>query len=114
MIVSKMIGKGKIIIPATGHGGPLGCKTSRLKHFLDNLFTDGSEAVNLAWQLAALYPQEYSWYSFLLEAQSRLRSIVWLERSCQLKNSMTLGIESITFLLACGTVPQSTMAAPPP
>jgi hypothetical protein len=36
--------------------------------FLDNRLTDGGE-VSLT-RPPALYPQEYSWYSFLLEAES--------------------------------------------
>jgi hypothetical protein len=31
--------------------------------------TDGGEVVSLTRRLAALYPQEDSWYSFLLEAE---------------------------------------------
>jgi hypothetical protein len=34
-------------IPVTGREGPLGCETSRLPHFLDNMLTDGSEVVSL-------------------------------------------------------------------
>jgi hypothetical protein len=34
--------KGKAI-PVTGRGGPYGCETSRLSHFLDNRLTDGGE-----------------------------------------------------------------------
>jgi hypothetical protein len=34
-------------IPVTGRGGPYGCETSRLQHFLDNRLTDGGEAVSL-------------------------------------------------------------------
>jgi hypothetical protein len=55
-------------IPIRGRGGPLVCETSRLPHFLDNRLTDGGEVEPYA--LAALYPQEDSWYSFLLEAAS--------------------------------------------
>jgi hypothetical protein len=29
--------------PVTDRGGPLGCETSRLPHFLDNRLTDGGE-----------------------------------------------------------------------
>jgi hypothetical protein len=39
--------KGKAIT-VTGRGGPQGCETSRLPHFLDNWLTDGSEVVSLA------------------------------------------------------------------
>jgi hypothetical protein len=38
-------------------------------HFLDNRLTDGGD-VSLTHRTAALYPQEDSWYSFLLEAES--------------------------------------------
>jgi hypothetical protein len=39
---------------------------------LENRLTDGSEVVSLMHRLAAFYPQEDSWYSFLLEAESTL------------------------------------------
>jgi hypothetical protein len=61
--------KGKAI-PVTGRGGPWGCETSRFLHFADNQLTDVGEAVSLTRQPAALHPQEDSWYSFLLEAES--------------------------------------------
>jgi hypothetical protein len=41
-----------------------------LPHFLDNRQTDGGEVVSLTRRLAAVYPHEDSWYSFLLEAES--------------------------------------------
>jgi hypothetical protein len=34
-------------IPVTGRGGPWGCETSTLPHFLDDRLTDGSEVVSL-------------------------------------------------------------------
>jgi hypothetical protein len=61
--------KGKTI-PVTGRGDQLICVTSRLQHFLDNRLTDGGEVVSLTRWLADLYSQEYSWYSFKLEAES--------------------------------------------
>jgi hypothetical protein len=33
-------------IPVTGCGGPKGCETLRLPHFLDNRLTDGGEVVS--------------------------------------------------------------------
>jgi hypothetical protein len=56
---------------------------SRILHFPDNRLTDGGEVVSLTSQPAALYTQENSWYSFLLEVEStpghiaagRIRSI---------------------------------------
>jgi hypothetical protein len=42
----KIIMKGKVI-PVTDRGGPQGCETSRLPHFLDNRHTDGGEVVSL-------------------------------------------------------------------
>jgi hypothetical protein len=53
----------------TGRGGPYGCETSRLPHFLDNRLTDGGEVVSLT-RRPLFTSQEYSWYSFLLEAES--------------------------------------------
>jgi hypothetical protein len=43
--------------------------TSRLQHFLDNRITDGGEVVSLT-RCSPFTPQEDSWYSFLLEAES--------------------------------------------
>jgi hypothetical protein len=49
---------------------------------------------------AAVYPQEDSWFSFLLEAESAPRAIVWMEGLGQLKNQMiSSGIEPATFQL---------------
>jgi hypothetical protein len=56
-------------IPVTGHEGPLGCETSRIPHFLDNRLTDGDEVVRPK-RLPPFTPQEDSWYSFQLEAES--------------------------------------------
>jgi hypothetical protein len=58
------------VIPVTGRGDPQGCETSRLPHFLDNPLTSGGEVVSLTRRPPALNPQEYSWYSFQLEAES--------------------------------------------
>jgi hypothetical protein len=55
--------------PVTGHGGPQGCETSRIPHFLDNRLIDGGEVVSLT-RRPPFTPQEDSWYSFLLEAES--------------------------------------------
>jgi hypothetical protein len=55
-------------IPVTGRQGPQGCETSRLPHLLDNRFTDSGD-VSLTRQ-PSFTPQEDSWYSFLLEAES--------------------------------------------
>jgi hypothetical protein len=56
-------------IPVTGRRGPYGCELSRLP-LLDNRLTDGGEVVSLTRLSTALYPQEDSWYSVLLEAES--------------------------------------------
>jgi hypothetical protein len=60
-------GRGKAI-PVTGRGGPQGCMTSRLPHFLNNWLRDGSEVVSLT-RWPPFTPQEESWYSFLLEVE---------------------------------------------
>jgi hypothetical protein len=56
-------------VSVTGRGGPWGSETSRTPHFLDSRLTDGSEDVSLT-RRSAFTPQEDSWYSFLLEAES--------------------------------------------
>jgi hypothetical protein len=38
--------KGKAILEK-GHGGPYGCGTSRLPHFLENRLTDGGVVVSI-------------------------------------------------------------------
>jgi hypothetical protein len=58
-----------ISYPCNRPWSPQGCETLRLPHFLDNQLTDIGEAVSLkSWP--PLTPQEHSWYSFLLEAES--------------------------------------------
>jgi hypothetical protein len=56
-------------IPVAGREGPSGYDTSRFPHFLDNRLTDGGEVVSPT-RRPPFTPQEYSWYSFLLEAES--------------------------------------------
>jgi hypothetical protein len=56
-------------IPVTGREGPKGCETSKLPHLLGNRLTDGGKVVSLTRQ-PRFTPQESSWYSFLLEAES--------------------------------------------
>jgi hypothetical protein len=46
---------------------------SDLLHFLISRLTDGGEVVGFTFHPAALYRQEDSWYSFLLEAESTLQ-----------------------------------------
>jgi hypothetical protein len=60
--------KGKAIL-VTCRGGPYGCETSRLPHFLENRLTDGGIVVSLT-RRPPFTPQEDSWYSLLLEAGS--------------------------------------------
>jgi hypothetical protein len=55
--------------PVTGRGGPYGSETSRLPHFLDNWLKVGGEVDSLT-RRPPFTPQEDSWYSFLLEAES--------------------------------------------
>jgi hypothetical protein len=64
--------KGKAI-PVTGREGPQGCETSRLSQFLDNRLAACGKVVSLTRRppfTPPPSPQEDSWYSFLLEAES--------------------------------------------
>jgi hypothetical protein len=54
-------------IRGTGRGCPQGSETSRLLNFLANQLTDGCGLMH--WP-DVYYPEEDSWYSFLLEAES--------------------------------------------
>jgi hypothetical protein len=60
--------KGKAI-PVRGLGGPQGCEMSRLPHFLGNRLTNVCEVVSLT-RRSPFTPQEDSWHSFLLKAES--------------------------------------------
>jgi hypothetical protein len=57
------------IIPVTDRGSPQVFETSRLPHYLDNRLTNDCEVVSLT-RRPPFTPQEDSWYSFLLEAES--------------------------------------------
>jgi hypothetical protein len=70
----------------------------RGSHVLQTI-TDGGEVVSLT-RRPPFTPQEDSWYTFLLEAESTPRAIVRLEGLGQLKTQMTSsGIESATLRL---------------
>jgi hypothetical protein len=56
-------------IPVTGPAGPDGCEASGFPHFLDDRLTDGSEVVSPT-RRPTFIPEEDSWYSFILEAES--------------------------------------------
>jgi hypothetical protein len=60
--------KGKAV-PVTGREGPEGCERSRFPHFVDNGLTDGGQVVSRTHRQAPP-PQEFSWYSFPLDAES--------------------------------------------
>jgi hypothetical protein len=68
-LVPVLIQMSPVRIPVTGRGGPLGSETSRLLHSIDTLLADGGKVVSLT-RLPPSTPQEYSWYFFLLEAES--------------------------------------------
>jgi hypothetical protein len=86
--------KYQLAIPVRGHGDPYGCETLRFTHFLQSAhrWRCGFQS----YAPTALYRQEDSWYSFLLEAE-------WtpgMHGLCQLKNTMaSLGFEPATFRL---------------
>jgi hypothetical protein len=62
-----VLSEGKAVL-VIGHRGPWGCETSRLTLFIDTRLTDGGEvSVTL---LPLFTPQQDSWDSFLLEAES--------------------------------------------
>jgi hypothetical protein len=67
IILLQLLWKGKAI-PVRGRGGPQGCETLRLPHFIENQLTDGGEVVSLT-RLLHFTPGKISWYSFLLEAE---------------------------------------------
>jgi hypothetical protein len=84
--------------PVTDHGGPQGCDTLRLSHFLENRLRDGREVFNLTVG-CPLPPGR------LLAHISVIGCVdpwvpKWLEELGQLKNPMTSsGIELATFWL---------------
>jgi hypothetical protein len=65
----------------TGSGGPQGCETSRLPHFLDSLLVDGSEVQRIN------------------VAVSEISSILSLNYSCHIINAIQHAIGNITFNL---------------
>jgi hypothetical protein len=67
--------KHKKAIPATGRGGPQGCETSRLPHFLDNRLTDGGKVVCLT-RWSPFTPQEDSCLLLSIRGWVDTRAIV--------------------------------------
>jgi hypothetical protein len=87
------------VIPVMGCGGPKGCETLRLPHFLDNRLTDGGEVVSLH----ASRPLPPGRFLVLISVRGWVdpRATVQLEGLGQLKNPMTSsGIKPVTLQLA--------------
>jgi hypothetical protein len=73
-------------------------------------YTIGSQMVKSALSASRLYPQEDSWCSFLLEAESTTRAIVRLEVLGQLEKKFNDLIGNQTLdAPACSIVPQLTV-----
>jgi hypothetical protein len=66
----------------------------RVPQYLDNRLTDGGKVVSLR-RRQPFIPQEGSWYSFLLEAESPQGH----SAAGRMKNSTSLGLEPATFRL---------------
>jgi hypothetical protein len=102
--------KGKAI-PVTGHGGPEGCETSRLPHFLENWLTDGGKVVSLtrrpAGRPAALTLRKFPGSHFY-QRRSRPedQNVAGNIRSIEKSNDL-IAIRTRD-LAACGIVPQPT------
>jgi hypothetical protein len=92
-------------IPVRGRGGPQGCEMLRLPHFLHNRLADGGEVVSLT-RRPPFTPQEYSWYLFLLEAESTQGHSAAGRISSNEKIHL-IGIRSRD-LAVCSIVPQPT------
>jgi hypothetical protein len=84
--------KGKAT-PVTGRGGPYGCETSRLPHFLDIWLTDEGEVIFTRWP-----PLSPGICLVLINVRGCVDPgvIVWLKGLGQLKNPVTSGIEPAT------------------
>jgi hypothetical protein len=78
---------------------PLGLREDETPTFSDIQPTDGVKVVK-PYAPAAFYPQEDSWYSFLLEAESTPgRSATGRIRKIEKKNPPHSGLEPTTFQL---------------
>jgi hypothetical protein len=86
----------------------------RLSHFLVFRQSAHMAVMFQPYTPATLYPQEDSWYSFLLEAELTPKPLCrWKDYVGQLKNPMTLGIEPMTFHLVAQCLNQLHYHLPP-
>jgi hypothetical protein len=99
--------KGKAI-PVRGREGPEGCEMLTIPHYLDNQLKDDGKLVSLT-RRPHFTPQEYSWYSFLLEPESTQgHSAPGRIRSIKRKSNYLTWIWTGD-LPACSIAPQPTM-----
>jgi hypothetical protein len=87
----------------TGSGGPQGCETSRLTHFLDNRVIDGSEVVS---HKSPLSSGRFLRCSFLLKSVSAPGICAAVRIKCIEKSYDPIGNRTRN-LPACSIVPQT-------
>jgi hypothetical protein len=93
-------GGGKKAIPVTGRGGPYGCKTSKLPHFLHNRLIDGGEVASLTCRPPFTHPPGRLLVLISVTGRVDPRATVRLDGLGQLKNPMTSsGMKPATFRL---------------
>jgi hypothetical protein len=90
-------------IPVTDRGGPKGCETSRLPHFLKNWLTDGGEVFILTPFTRREIAGIHFWYR-----PSQLQGHTGVSRVRSIEKPIDLIKNRIRDLPACSLVPQPT------
>jgi hypothetical protein len=103
-----------MVTPVTGRGGPQGCETSRLPHFLDSRLTDGREVVSLTHRSPftprKVHGTHFCWRISRPQGHNAAGSIRSIEKSSDLIGNRTRDLPACSIVQQPTTLPRAPVS----